>query len=311
MEREMRLLIAYDGTSSAEAALDDLRVAGLPETAETIILSVVDVWLPPVSAPGYETVHTALDKQVEAAAQRMRAQAEQLLKAATKLAQEGHARVKQNFPKWQITTEVRAGSPAWEIVKLADEWQPDLIVVGSHNRNSLGRLWYGSVSHKVVQEARCSVRVARGRIQDDNFYARIIIGLDGSPGSGAAVAAVARRCWPAGSEVRLITAIGMRLPGDKNGGKIHTVMEGLNFAHELQHPVEERLCAAGLRVTTLIKEDDPKHLLVAEADRWGADVIFVGSRGLNRLNRFLLGSVSSAVTARALCSVEVVRERDA
>ena len=50
-----------------------------------------------------------------------------------------------------------------------------------------------------------------------------------------------------------------------------------------------------------------KSLLLEEAERWGADCIFVGARGLNRLERLLLGSVSTAVAARARCSVEVVR----
>ena len=42
---------------------------------------------------------------------------------------------------------------------------PDLIVVGSHGRSALGRFMLGSVSQKVVTEAHCSVRVARGRAQ--------------------------------------------------------------------------------------------------------------------------------------------------
>jgi nucleotide-binding universal stress UspA family protein len=43
----MKILIGYDGSDCAEAALDDLRRAGLPETAEAHILSVAEVWLPP------------------------------------------------------------------------------------------------------------------------------------------------------------------------------------------------------------------------------------------------------------------------
>lgn len=53
-------------------------------------------------------------------------------------------------------------------------------------------------------------------------------------------------------------------------------------------------------------EEEPKRLLIAEAETWGADCIFVGSRGMGRIDRFLVGSVSSAVAARAHCSVEVV-----
>ena len=49
-------------------------------------------------------------------------------------------------------------------------------------------------------------------------------------------------------------------------------------------------------------------MILHEAGEWNADTIFVGARGIGRLKRFLLGSVSSAVAAHADCSVEVVRK---
>jgi nucleotide-binding universal stress UspA family protein len=68
-------------------------------------------------------------------------------------------------------------------------------------------------------------------------------------------------------------------------------------------PLHER----GLEVSSTITAGDPKHVLLDEAERWGADSLFVGARGLSRIERFLLGSVSAAVAAQAHCSVEVVR----
>jgi len=62
-------------------------------------------------------------------------------------------------------------------------------------------------------------------------------------------------------------------------------------------------------VSTLVVDGDPKALLPREAERWQADSIFVGARGVRGVERFLLGSVSAAVAARAPCSVEVVRPR--
>jgi nucleotide-binding universal stress UspA family protein len=49
-------------------------------------------------------------------------------------------------------------------------------------------------------------------------------------------------------------------------------------------------------------------VIVEEAERWGADLIVMGSRGLGAWNRLLLGSVSSAVVHHAKCSVEIVRK---
>jgi nucleotide-binding universal stress UspA family protein len=132
---------------------------------------------------------------------------------------------------------------------------------------------------------------------------RIIIGIDGSPGSEIAVRQVAARIWPKDSEVRLVTSVDplheyAMEPEDK-----------FAYMRSIHKAAETALRTVGLQVESLIKERRPKLLLIAEAERWGADSIFVGARGLNRVERFLLGSVSTAVVARAHCSVEVTRAR--
>jgi nucleotide-binding universal stress UspA family protein len=78
-------------------------------------------------------------------------------------------------------------------------------------------------------------------------------------------------------------------------------------AEEMLGSAVEKLKAAGLAATAIIKVEEPKRLLLSEAERWDADCVFVGARGLSRLKRLLLGSVSMAVVTRAQCSVEVVR----
>jgi nucleotide-binding universal stress UspA family protein len=69
----------------------------------------------------------------------------------------------------------------------------------------------------------------------------------------------------------------------------------------------EKLQSAGLTISTAVLRGDPRQALVDAAREWKASSIFVGSRGLSGIERFLIGSVSSAVAARASCSVEVVR----
>jgi nucleotide-binding universal stress UspA family protein len=80
------------------------------------------------------------------------------------------------------------------------------------------------------------------------------------------------------------------------------------WAKRLVEAAAQELRQAELIVSPVVREGDPKRALIDEAEGWGADAIFVGSVGFNnRLERFLLGSVSAAVVARAHCSVEVVR----
>ena len=62
----MEILIGYDGSDCAEAALDDLKRAGLPPNAEACILSVAEVWLPPPPPSSYEIVEQASSRDIQA-----------------------------------------------------------------------------------------------------------------------------------------------------------------------------------------------------------------------------------------------------
>jgi nucleotide-binding universal stress UspA family protein len=289
----MKILIAYDGSDCAKAALDDLQRAGLPQSVEALVMSVeefVPMWPPPgvlaVTAPT-SLVSNLVDER-------------------RKLALAACEWLQQAFPTWKLNAEAAMGSPATTLLEKAEDWEADLIVAGSHGRSALGRLILGSVSQKIMTEAHCSVRVARGRSVDGPSPLRLIIGLDGSPGAEAAVRAVAARAWPADSEARVVTAVDYTI--EEVIEYVDAVNhQGWSWLQETLAAAEKTLLAAGLTVTPHIKKGDPKHVIVQEAEDWEADCIFVGARSLSRLERFRLGSISAAVTARAHCSVEVVR----
>ena len=76
---------------------------------------------------------------------------------------------------------------------------------------------------------------------------------------------------------------------------------------EVFEPSAQTLRSAGLRAEILVRRGNPADQILEEADTWGADCVFVGAKGTRGIERLLLGSVSSAVAARAHCSVEVVR----
>ena len=304
----MKILIGYDGSECAMAAIEDLRRAGLPERAEANILTVADVWLPPTPEPARSEAEPALLPAVLAA----RTLATQAVEDAKALSHDGAARVRACFPEWTVTAEAMAESPYWALIKRSqgEQWRPDLLVVGSHGRSLAGRLVMGSVSQMALHHAPCSVRVGRSHLPfSEGMSVRIVVGVDGSPEAAAAIRAVARRNWPAGSEATVVAAADMRLatsvvgffsPGD----------DALMWARRAADEAADELRAVGLAVTSVVVEGDPKRVLVAVAAERGAHCIFVGAQGLGRLDRFLIGSVSSAVAARAHCSVEVIRRAD-
>ncbi|HEY7910424.1 MAG TPA: universal stress protein [Blastocatellia bacterium] len=314
--KKMRILIAYDGSSHADAALDDLRRAGLPRQAEALVLSVADVWLWP---PPKDDARGIRGEELDVAGlKRARALSEQAVEEARRLAVQASERIKSAFPLWKVDAEGCGDSPAWAVIKKADDWGADLVVVGSQGRSALGRLILGSVSQKVLYEARCSARVGRASSRADNSPPRIIIGVDGSPGAEAAVSAAAGRDWPGGTEARVIAvhspqtllAIGHFIQPVLVAAREHAD-DRTALAQSIADLSAEKLRAAGLAVTAIAIEGDPKRVLLDEAEKWEADCIFVGARGLRRIQRLLLGSVSGGVAAQANCSVEVVRMPEA
>jgi nucleotide-binding universal stress UspA family protein len=312
----MKILIGYDGSECAYAALDDLTQAALPPTGEAHILSVAEVWLPPPPPSTYEIIEGARNAGSPAELQRDFAKHCAAAKEALVLAERACDRVLAHFPDWKVTADSSCGSAAWELVAKADEWKPDLIVVGSHGRTALGRFVLGSVSQRVLTEALCSVRIARGRLEEPGSPVRIIVGTDGSPASDEALRAVAARCWPPQSEIKVIMVDDPLAP-EFLGKVIPPLGKMLEEDRQQERAWVEKISRqsldilrkAGIKVTCVLKEGDPKQELCKAAEEWNADCIFVGSAGFsNRFERFVLGSVSAAVAARAHCSVEVVRK---
>lgn len=313
----MKVLIAYDGFKCSEAALDDLTHAGLPERGEALVMSVAEVWLPPPPPSTAEILEMAATTKGALGLERKYMANAQVVKHADELAAKSAARFQANFPKWTVKHEAVWGSPNWELFSRAEEWKADLIIVGSHGRTALGRLFLGSISQWLLNEARCSVRVARGKLDEPDFPVRILLALDGSRSAAKALDQVVARRWPARTEVRVVM-VDQPLELTYIGGMAPPLRESISSFNDEERGRSSRLVTAavkklkkaGLNAMGDVFEGDPKKVLVHVAEDWRADCVFVGATGLtNRFERFLLGSTAAAIAARAHCSVEVVRTR--
>ena len=296
----MKVLIAYDGSDCANHAIEDLSLAGLADDVETMILNVTETWLPKdlENESFVETIGWTGAENIKL----MRGAALEKMADGEKLTADASRRVQQKFPAWQVRHKTIGGFAESGILLEADESKPKLIVIGSHGRSGVGRFVLGSVSLKVLSEAACSVRVARrspARAEDDDSPMRIVIGFDGSPDSLNAVESVANRKWPPATAVRLISAV-EPMP-------FSILLAELPKVEELRESAAAKLKEKGLHVSTVVEFGRAKNLIIEEAEKWGADSIFIGAKGHRMMERILLGSVSYAVAARAHCSVEVVR----
>jgi nucleotide-binding universal stress UspA family protein len=148
----MKILLAIDGSTFSDAAVDEIANRPWPARSEVRIISIVEppllptveTWVPP------DNYIEALEKASEEAARSV------IKKAADRIA-------KAQQDALRISTEIIRGYPKQAILEVADQWDADLIVVGSHGYRGLTRVWLGSVSQAVSSHAKCSVEIVRNR----------------------------------------------------------------------------------------------------------------------------------------------------
>ena len=146
---------------------------------------------------------------------------------------------------------------------------------------------------------------------------KVLLAIDGSSHSHAALVEFATQPWPNGTEVQILTVVHSSIPLFFDPAFVAAAahMEQ-TIDRRRDAPVVVDAAASTIRetypnvsVTTKIIEGIPKDAIVEEAHSWGADLIVLGSHGYGRVRRVVLGSVAAAVVANAPCSVQVVRAK--
>jgi nucleotide-binding universal stress UspA family protein len=136
---------------------------------------------------------------------------------------------------------------------------------------------------------------------------KVLIAIDGTPVSEAAMRAAIDRPWPGGSEFKILTVVEPPI--------IHGSVMILNRFSSEGHEMAEKeitkaiylLASLDRIVTHTVREGIADEEIVKEAKEWGADLILVGTHGRYGRAHKLLGSVAEKVAAGADCSVEIVR----
>lgn len=145
----MKILLTTDGSSFSESALQAITSTIRTEGSEVLVLEVVEPLVfttPPQMAPGYAPEQMArLKEQFQ--------EAEKTTAECTEILREAGFKVDSRV----VESDVRSG-----ILQTAGEWEPDLIVMGSHGRRGVEKFLLGSVAESVARHAKCSVLIVRG-----------------------------------------------------------------------------------------------------------------------------------------------------
>lgn len=227
---------------------------------------------------------------------------------------------KRNF-NVSIDPVIKIGHPVDEIIHLVKLWNPDLIVVGTHEKVGLENLLLGSVSRSILHHAMANVHIAKSVSSPNNKVYRILVPVDESTFSQAAIDWLLKQRWRKPLEINLLTAIPEihqlteRYSEEANTEQAAIMLgdiqlrkaESISTLESRVDEVQRRTKAVSVLCTAVVGV--PEDVINKTALEWQADLVVMGSHGRSGLSRMLLGSVSSAVAQKSPSSVEVVKTR--
>lgn len=285
-----RILLAVDGS---EAALDAGRLLAALPLAPGTAIEVVHV------------LDSYLEYLLESVNLGERHHAQRAMRAAEEVVRrEGLA----------VSSTLRKGAVAHEILRAARELKADLIVLGSHGLSGLEGFLLGSVALNVVKHAPCSVLIGRTLRY---HLANVVVGTDGSlPGEGALQLAAAFPL-PAATLHTLVhvlrpqhallelLAIGQEPLYDRLR---NAELEEQTRAKALLAAGQKLLLSSGKEAEPVLRTGDPASEILAVIEEQRADLVIVGARGASLVEGLLTGSVADRLLAKAECSVLLARE---
>lgn len=310
MRESMRVLIPVDGSESSLSVIDQAALIPWTKGSRLLILGVAEMpstlMAGPIAMPGtyYQEWEKALEDQ-----------------AASNIDQAVKRYVAAGGAAEMVTTLTLRGNTKEAIIDEAEKFGADLIMIGTHGYNALERMWLGSVSRTVASHAGCSVEIVRPTVSSGKGGMKILVAIDGSPFGEAAVAEVAERPWPEGTEVRVITAIHLPftptpetwvLPDEFYAqAEKHSHEQAEVILRRAEKMIEESNAGRATPISFSSEAilGHAEEVILSVAREWSADLILLGSHGHRAWERFLLGSVSQAVAWHAPCSVEIVRSQ--
>ncbi len=295
----MKALIAIDGSVESSLAIDTADTLAWPPGSVIEVLTVLPTDTELYGGPWTDVGFI----QPDGLRERLAVERAELLEQVA-------ARLRR--PAVDVVTRIRVGRAASVIVDTADELRADLIVLGARSHGTIERAMLGSVSAEVIDQAHCAVLVARC-----SSVSRILVGTDGSTEAMSAVGLVGRSGLFRAATTRVLHATDVHpywwlgaVPADTaiRAETLDTVSDlAYERATQVTNGAADDLRAAGLEVSTSVREGPASAAIIDEAKRWRADLVVVGTRGHGLVKRLLLGSTARSVLNHVEASVLITR----
>jgi nucleotide-binding universal stress UspA family protein len=300
----MKILIAVDGSRYSEVAIDLVKALRIVKKAEITVLTVV----PERIFLGGHSLADLLGRSTALKTHLQKSEDERALEMLTALSKRIATR------SLKVETMIRRGNPADEIIKTCQNIGVDLVLVGLKGASDSPEFLLGSVAHKVIKHAPCSVLVAK---KESEVISKVLVPLDGSKYSDEVLRFLLRMPLPQHTEILAMTVVQsfaaafvkaytLDLERDQ---QITTELQEAEekAARRLMVEAESQFRKAGYRVSTIVARGDPSREILRETAEQNVDLITMGTRGLTGVRGFFLGSVAQRIAGYAKASVLIVR----
>jgi len=279
----MNLLLAVDGSDHSYEAVRALKY--LSRAEELHILHVMDVptpaypmMMPEVSQELYETVE-----------RNMREDGTRLLERIVSLLPMGIG---------PITKHLVVGSPADQIVTLAEQYKIDLILLGTRGLGPIKERLVGSVAHRVLTHAFGAKLILPGPLK---ALGQVLLPLQGTYDADHALRFLRQKPFREPPAITLFTVLPHTRPPWPIDAESTTQMEihALRQAQDFLNDIASTLGTLGYPTNVAASLGTPVEGIMQKATALNPDLILMGSRGRHGVTRLVLGSVSHALLHQA------------
>jgi nucleotide-binding universal stress UspA family protein len=148
----MKILLSTDGSLYSKAAVEEVAKRPFPANTKVCIISV------------YERISVINTLEPMGVSHEFYAEVnDNAFKTAEKITENAAKILHSKNPTLIVTTMVIEGSPKSAILKEAETFGADLIIIGSHGHGAVRNFLLGSVSKEVALHAKCSVEIVRNK----------------------------------------------------------------------------------------------------------------------------------------------------
>lgn len=217
-------------------------------------------------------------------------------------------------PLWRTRTTpdvvVRAGNPARLILDTIAREEPDLLIVGPHDRRGVLDALEGTIAEKAVSARKCPVLVVQGSASAT--YRNVLLALDRTAGSRLAVRVAERLVLKHGAQATVIHACEssygavLQVAGAEAAGIASNADCSPGEATAAMRELLEQEGGDSTRYELVVTEGNPVPTIMRAIGKRQPDLLVMGTRGDGRMRRAVLGSVANQLLRIAPCDVLIV-----